>query len=319
MAKDWSDQELAAAVAAYQDMVGREQTRTRYSKKEVYRRLAVEFGRTEKAFEYRMQNISAILAEQGRNWVKGLPPAINVGNGVKVRLAGMLDAKSNETAAPDSYKRKLPAIRDWLIGVARQRAVVTYGDVMSTFGIGHRVLRHVMSLLGRQSQSLGEPIITALIVSKATGRCSDGFQKEFQVSDDSAERAKLHVFWRKSRSSFRQPRARSSLEQRAAKFSQVAVRPDQTVFRREVFMASSGKCVISGCDVPEALDAAHRLGRDWRLGHNTSEDGYLLRKDLHALYDAGLLRITSNGVVSLDPSVTHYTQFEGANISGSKN
>lgn len=84
-----------------------------------------------------------------------------------------------------------------------------------------------------------------------------------------------------------------------------------------MFIASSGRCVVSGCNVPEALDAAHRQGRDWRLGHNTSADGYLLRKDLHALYDAGLLRIAINGVISLDPSLKHYTQFEGANVSSS--
>lgn len=176
MREEWSDQELAAAVAAYRDTASREQTGSRYSKKEIYRRLAAQFGRTEKAFEYRMQNISAILAEQGRKWVKGLPPAVNVGNRVKVRLANMLDSTASKRA-PDSYKSKLPAIRNWLIGVARQRAVVTYGDVMRTFGIANRVLHHSMSALGQQSQSLGEPLITALIVSKETGRCSGGFQK----------------------------------------------------------------------------------------------------------------------------------------------
>lgn len=315
MAKSWTDDELAAAVNAYQSMLSREETGTTYSKKEVYRRLAAQFGRTEKAFEYRMQNISAVLAEQGRSWLKGLPPAVNVGNGVKVKLRRILIGRTDEAAAPDSYKKKLPAMRDWLIGIARQRAIVTYGDVMRTFGVGHRVLRHAMSALGRRSQSLGEPIITALIVNKATARCSGGFQKEFGVPDDSVERARLYAFWGKSRGTFKPPRARSSLEQRAAKFAQVAVRPDQAAFRREVFIASSGKCVISGCDVPQALDAAHRSGRDWRLGHNTSKDGYLLRKDLHALYDAGLLRIAGDGVISVDASLGHYRQFEGACVS----
>jgi hypothetical protein len=60
-------------------------------------------------------------------------------------------------------------------------------------------------------------------------------------------------------------------------------------------MACGGMCVISGCNVDKALDAAHKKGRSWREGHNRAEDGFLLRKDLHALYDHNLLRISEDG------------------------
>ena len=43
--------------------------------KRYYTELANQFGRTEKAFEYRMQNISYICALLGRTWVSGLKPA----------------------------------------------------------------------------------------------------------------------------------------------------------------------------------------------------------------------------------------------------
>ena len=79
MAENWSDDELAAAVEAYKEMYGLETAGKPYSKLDFYRALAKRFGRTEKAFEYRMQNISAVLRELGRSWIPGLKPAGNVG------------------------------------------------------------------------------------------------------------------------------------------------------------------------------------------------------------------------------------------------
>lgn len=91
------------------------------------------------------------------------------------------------------------------------------------------------------------------------------------------------------------------------RFAQVEVRPQQAQFRVAVFRACMGRCVVSGCDVPEALEAAHRTGRDWRAGHNGAEDGLLLRRDLHALYDSGLLLVGEDGKISLDERVrVHY-------------
>lgn len=62
--------------------------------------------------------------------------------------------------------------------------------------------------------------------------------------------------------------------------------------------------------IPEALDAAHRHGRDWRRGHNRGVDGLLLRKDIHALYDAELVSIDDSGEVVFAPNVlAHYRDF----------
>jgi len=103
-----------------------------------------------------------------------------------------------------------------------------------------------------------------------------------------------------------------TLEERAARFAQVGVRPSQAAFRRALFLAHRGRCAISGCDVETALDAAHLHGRDWRRGHNPAQDGLLLRKDLRALYDRRLLTIAESGVVELSPSLTkHYRDYSG--------
>ena len=65
--------------------------------------------------------------------------------------------------------------------------------------------------------------------------------------------------------------------------------------------------------MPETLEAAHLLDRDWRKGQNSASDGILLRRDLHTLYDRRLLRLTDAGQVTLAEEVREYFgEFDGA-------
>lgn len=222
----------------------------------------------------------------------------------------------------DSYQQKIPAIRDWLIEVCRARGTVTYSDVMSQFALSFFPLLSAMDGIGHDCRRRGEPIITALIVDKDTGRCSEGIFNEFHIDDDELERQRCYAHWALQAVKPTQeppPAAPSSpldeqdLEQRAARFVQVEVRTQQRAFREAVFRLCGGRCVVSGCDVPEALEAAHVTGRDWRLGHNEGTDGILLRRDLHTLYDRALLRITEDGQVELDARIADcYAEFSGA-------
>lgn len=75
----WSDEELLASVEAFIDMYSKELAKIPFNKKAFYRILSERFGRTEKAFEYRMQNISYVFTLMGRPFLKGLKPAKNVG------------------------------------------------------------------------------------------------------------------------------------------------------------------------------------------------------------------------------------------------
>ncbi|WP_296226962.1 HNH endonuclease signature motif containing protein [Ralstonia sp. UBA689] len=320
----WGDKELAAVVQAYLHMAYMERKGLLYSKRKIYRDFSMKFGeRSIKAFEYRMQNISAVLMEMGLPWVPGLPPARNVGPNVRSRIAALLAASppvaAERTKPAPEYEAKLPAIRRWLIQVAKMRGTVTYGDVMKSFGIGFRNILRAMGHLGHQSMERKEPIITALIVSAKTGRCSTGFAAGFGIADDIVERERLYRYWQKTEPEPDQEPlvdADQPLEIRAARFASVEVRPQQAAFRRDVYMAYEGRCAISNCNVGAALDAAHKHGREWRKGNNTGADGYLLRKDLHALYDNHLLRITDSGVVELEPSVgEHYHTFAGVVIN----
>ena len=69
----------------------------------------------------------------------------------------------------------------------------------------------------------------------------------------------------------------------------VEVRTAQGLFRRRMFERWGGRCVVTGCDVPEMLDAAHAgVKGGWRVNHT---EGWLLRADLHRALDAGLLEL----------------------------
>jgi len=79
---DWSREELSASVIAYIEMRDLELQGKKFTKKRVYERLSEQFGRSPKAFEYRMQNISYVYSVLGRQWISGLKPAKNVGANV---------------------------------------------------------------------------------------------------------------------------------------------------------------------------------------------------------------------------------------------
>ncbi|MDO8388522.1 MAG: DEAD/DEAH box helicase [Polaromonas sp.] len=94
-----------------------------------------------------------------------------------------------------------------------------------------------------------------------------------------------------------------------ARFGSVELRTRQAEFRKNIFEKFSGRCPISGCDEPSALEAAHLGSKGgWRTNHT---EGILLRRDLHALLDAGKLQII-DGVVSV--ASEHYQQFNGVRV-----
>jgi Rad3-related DNA helicase len=94
-----------------------------------------------------------------------------------------------------------------------------------------------------------------------------------------------------------------------AKYGIVEYRTRQSEFRKRIFEKYNGRCPISGCDEASALEAAHLGAKGgWRTNHT---EGILLRRDLHALLDAGKLEII-DGVVVV--SSQHYQQFNGVKI-----
>jgi 5-methylcytosine-specific restriction protein A len=98
--KPWTDEELRASVGAYRDMQRRLDAGERGFMRSVYAELGTRFGRTPKSVELRMQNISAVLADMGRQWINGLKPAKHVGLNVAAKIESLINAVDGNPAPP---------------------------------------------------------------------------------------------------------------------------------------------------------------------------------------------------------------------------
>lgn len=74
----WEKPEVEATLAAYIMFMERELAGQRVNKTEVYRELARQWGRSWKAYERKMQNISAVLVLHDYPYLKGLVPLVNI-------------------------------------------------------------------------------------------------------------------------------------------------------------------------------------------------------------------------------------------------
>lgn len=100
---DWTDIEIQAAVDAYLSMLSREQSGQKVVKTEENRilREGALAGRTKGSVEFRMQNISTVLVELGRDRIEGYKPAKNVGANVARSIREALNAPS--TLTPEDF------------------------------------------------------------------------------------------------------------------------------------------------------------------------------------------------------------------------
>jgi len=118
MEKDWNSEELKATVEAYVEMLEHERAGRIFVKKQYCKKLAQAFGRSEKAYDSRMQNISYVLSLIGRNWLMGVKPAKNVGADMAVKIEALLGEIGGyedlpvvafEMAAREEVNQKNPA------------------------------------------------------------------------------------------------------------------------------------------------------------------------------------------------------------------
>jgi len=87
MSELWTDAELKHAILAYFEMLKYEKNGTPYVKAEINRKLQKKIPKRKSgSIEYRWQNISAVLLENKKVFVRGYKPARNVGSSVKERI-----------------------------------------------------------------------------------------------------------------------------------------------------------------------------------------------------------------------------------------
>jgi len=84
----------------------------------------------------------------------------------------------------------------------------------------------------------------------------------------------------------------------------IAGRRGQTEFRKAL-LDKYGKCLVTGCDIADVLEAAH-IEPYADGGDPTVQNGLLLRSDIHTLFDLDLLGINPDGfTVELNPACDH--------------
>lgn len=175
-------------------------------KARVYRELAARHGRTSKAWEYRMQNISHVLDQAGKPWLPGLLPASNVGAKVEPKLAKLLGLSGE--------------------------------SLTSVFGL-------TKGLLEQEAKS-----------ADASG--------SFSPADEVDERQRV--------------------------LAAIVRRRGQPSFRKALLDAYGGRCSMTGCNVVDALEAAHIRPYSGRSS-NVVCNGLLLRADIHTLFDIYLISV----------------------------
>lgn len=102
------------------------------------------------------------------------------------------------------------------------------------------------------------------------------------------------------------------IELRAAK-----KRVGQQAFRNKVLDAYGETCAFTGTRCRTALEAAH-IQCFISLASNHVQNGLALRRDIHALFDAGLLSVTPQGRVAVSDALagTEYAQLKGQPLRG---
>lgn len=89
------------------------------------------------------------------------------------------------------------------------------------------------------------------------------------------------------------------------------VRIGQAAFRGELLRAFGYECAFTGPAPPQALEAAHLYSYARHETHDT-HGALLLRRDIHRLFDEGLLAIDpANLTIDLSPELGVYPVYEG--------
>lgn len=83
----------------------------------------------------------------------------------------------------------------------------------------------------------------------------------------------------------------------------VLARPNQSKFRARVIQAYAGRCLITGEEIGEVLEAAHIVPVK-NNGTDHENNGICLRVDIHRLFDSGNLRIQPSGILVFSDSVS---------------
>lgn len=117
--EDWSREENEAIVADYFSMLVEELSGRRYSKAEHRRNLQRHVHRSDGSIEYKHQNISAVLIENGRQYIRGYKPAYSYQRALAEVVLSRLeaDAELEGFLAADAERSAEPAVPEDLLSI----------------------------------------------------------------------------------------------------------------------------------------------------------------------------------------------------------
>jgi hypothetical protein len=105
-------------------------------------------------------------------------------------------------------------------------------------------------------------------------------------------------------------------DEREKTLAEIKVRRGQREFRRKLLLAYESKCAVTECDCVDALDAAHIYPyRGTKT--NLTDNGLIMRGDIHTLFDLYLLGIRpSDHRIVLAPKLRNgsYAGMDGARL-----
>ena len=97
------------------------------------------------------------------------------------------------------------------------------------------------------------------------------------------------------------------------KLRTVRTRIGQNAFRKSLFAQYGNNCAITGLNHPSTLEAAHLYSYS-EHGMHHSDGGLLLRRDIHSLFDKGLIAIEpSTGFIDLHSELKEFDQYQNLN------
>ena len=349
----WSDEELRAALTAYQWMLDQQIAGKSVNKKEVYRDLVNSHGRTTGAWDYRMQNISAVMSDLGRDTVTGLIPAANVGAGVTARLVKIINGENSEAFGMYKYGDK----RTWELALD---ALVGLGGTATLSQVTQRALEETPKL---RPSNVGADLNFLAVNSPSrvsyTGAdkprrtdSGDVHDKLFKIGSGQdviyeLYRPEVHGVWEifpdanaenKRKLSVRritdpvdlglsEARDEASKDEafdvdgltdaRMRVYASIVRRQGQPAFRKALLAAYEGRCAVTGCDVKDVLEAAHvhpYRGKET----NVTANGLLLRADIHTLFDLYQIGIDPRTLtLRVGPSLlqTTYGALDGVQVA----
>lgn len=111
--------------------------------------------------------------------------------------------------------------------------------------------------------------------------------------------------------------AADETDRRERTIAAIAVRRGQAAFRASLLHAYNARCCVTGCDLADALEAAH-ISPYRGQQSNHLQNGLLLRSDIHTLFDLGLIALSADRRVVIAPQLSaseSYRHLEGRSIT----